>query len=91
MGSIIEGLKKDERKNEHRTSNVQHRMKKKKQISRKGTKAQGEKRLKRKNWKIKSEETEFKKSELLDDILQEPEELIKIFVTSIKTAETKQK
>ncbi len=37
----------------------------------------------------KDEETEFKKSELLDDILQETEELIKIFVTSIKTAEKK--
>ena len=32
----------------------------------------------------KDEETEVKKSELLDDILQEPEELINIFVTSIK-------
>jgi hypothetical protein len=31
------------------------------------------------------------KPELLDDILQETEELIKIFVTSIKTAEKKQK
>jgi len=30
-----------------------------------------------------------KKSELFDDILQETEELIKIFVTSIKTAEKK--
>ncbi len=29
--------------------------------------------------------------ERLDDILQETEELIKIFVTSIKTAEKKQK
>ena len=37
----------------------------------------------------KDEETEFKKPELLDDILQETEELIKIFVTSIKTAEKK--
>ena len=34
----------------------------------------------------KDEETDLKKSELLDDILQETEELIKIFVTSIKTA-----
>ena len=33
----------------------------------------------------------IKKPELLDDILQEIEELIKIFVTSIKTAEKKQK
>jgi len=33
----------------------------------------------------------IKKPELLDDILQETEELIKIFVTSIKTAEKKQK
>ena len=32
-----------------------------------------------------------KKPELLDDILEEPEELIKIYVTSIKTAEKKQK
>ncbi len=39
----------------------------------------------------KDEETEFKQSELLNDILQETEELIKIFVTSIKTAEKKQK
>jgi hypothetical protein len=31
------------------------------------------------------------KPELLDDILQETEELNKIFVTSIKTAEKKQK
>jgi hypothetical protein len=31
------------------------------------------------------------KPELLDDILQETEELIKIFVTSIKTAEKRQK
>jgi len=37
----------------------------------------------------KDEETEFKKPELLDDILQETEELIKIFVTSIKTSEKK--
>ena len=33
----------------------------------------------------------IKKAELLDDILQETEELIKIFVSSIKTAEKKQK
>jgi four helix bundle protein len=33
----------------------------------------------------------IKKPELLDDILEETEELIKIFVTSIKTAEKKQK
>jgi hypothetical protein len=32
-----------------------------------------------------------KRSELLDDTLQETEELIKIFVTSIKTAEKKRK
>jgi len=31
------------------------------------------------------------KPELLDDILEETEELIKIFVTSIKTAEKEQK
>jgi len=37
----------------------------------------------------KDEETEFTKSELLDDILGETEELIKIFVASIKTAEKK--
>ena len=42
-------------------------------------------------WMRKDEETEFQKPELLDDILQETEELIKIFVTSIKTAEKKQK
>jgi len=34
----------------------------------------------------KDEEAEFKKPELLNDILEETEELIKIFVTSIKTA-----
>ena len=39
----------------------------------------------------KGKETEFKKPELLDNILQGTEELIKIFVTSIKTAEKKQK
>jgi len=33
----------------------------------------------------------IKKPELLNDILEETEELIKIFVTSIKTAERKQK
>ncbi len=47
-------------KDEHRTSNVQHRMMN-------------------------------KKTELLNDILKETEELIKIFVTSIKTAEKKKK
>ncbi len=39
----------------------------------------------------KDEETDFKKPELLNDILEETEELIKIFVTSIKTAAKKQK
>ena len=33
----------------------------------------------------------LKKFELLNDILEEPEELIKIFITSIKTAEKKKK
>jgi four helix bundle protein len=33
----------------------------------------------------------IKKLELLNDILEETEELIKIFVTSIKTAEKKKK
>jgi hypothetical protein len=33
----------------------------------------------------------LKQLELLNDILQETEELIKIFVTSIKTAEKKKK
>jgi hypothetical protein len=33
----------------------------------------------------------IKKPELLNDILEETEELIKFFVTSIKTAEKKQK
>ncbi|MFO7740167.1 MAG: four helix bundle protein [Desulfatiglandaceae bacterium] len=33
----------------------------------------------------------IKKNELISDILQETEELIKIFVTSIKTAEKKRK
>jgi len=37
----------------------------------------------------KDQETEFKKPELLNDIIQETAELIKIFVTSIKTAEKK--
>jgi hypothetical protein len=39
----------------------------------------------------KDEETELKKPELPSDILQETEELIKIFVARIKTAEKKQK
>ena len=39
----------------------------------------------------KDEETDFEKPELLNDILEETEELIKIFVTSIKTAEKKKK
>ena len=38
----------------------------------------------------KDEETEFKKPELLNDILEELEELIKVFVTSIKTAAKRQ-
>ena len=42
-------------------------------------------------WMRKDEETGLKKPELLDDILHETEELIKIFVASIKTAEKKQK
>ncbi len=33
----------------------------------------------------------LKKNELLNDILKETEELIKIFVTSIKTAEKKER
>ena len=33
----------------------------------------------------------MKEPELLDDILEEPEELIVIFVTNIKTAEKKQR
>jgi len=33
----------------------------------------------------------IKKPELVNDILEETEELIKIFVTSIKTAEKRQK
>jgi len=39
----------------------------------------------------KEEETDLKKPELLDDILEKTEQLIKIFVTSIKTAEKKRK
>jgi hypothetical protein len=39
----------------------------------------------------KTEETEFKKHELLNVIQEETEELIKICVTSIKTAEKKHK
>jgi len=38
----------------------------------------------------KDEEIEFKKPELLDDILQETEELIKFFVKSINMAKRKQ-
>ena len=46
-----------------------------------------------KAWNIEWEKMKKQslKPELLDDILQETEELIKIFVTSIKTAEKKQK
>jgi hypothetical protein len=39
----------------------------------------------------KTGETEFKKPKLLNVIQEETEELIKICVTSIKTAEKKQK
>ncbi len=39
----------------------------------------------------KDEETEFKQPELLNDIMEKSEELIKVFVTSINTAEKKQK
>jgi len=39
----------------------------------------------------KDEKTEFRKPVLLNDILQETDELIKIFVASIKTAEKKRK
>ena len=39
----------------------------------------------------KNEETEFKKPEQLYGILEETEELIKIFVTSIESAEKKRK
>jgi len=37
----------------------------------------------------KNEKIEFRKPELLNDILQETDELIKTFVASIKTAEKK--
>jgi len=37
----------------------------------------------------KDEKTEFRKPVLLNDILQETDELIKIFVASIKTGEKK--
>jgi len=70
------------RKDEHRTSNVQHR-------------TLNEKRKKKEKMKKQTYDLEerllIKKPELLDDILQETEELIKIFVASIKTAEKKQK
>ena len=65
-------------KDEHRTSNVQHRT----LNGKKGTQ-----RL----LKLIQRVPLIKKPELLNDILQETEELIKIFVTSIKTAEKKQK
>ncbi len=60
-------------KNEHRTSNVQHRM----LNGKKGT---------QRSLKLIQRVPLIKKPELLNDILQETEELIKIFVTSIKTA-----
>ena len=53
---------------EHRTSNIEHRM------------ING-----------KDQETGFKKPEQLNDILEETEELIEIFVTSIESAEKKRK
>ena len=66
----MEGLLK---KNEHRTSNVQHRT------------LNGEMGTQR--WlKLNQRVPLIKKPELLNDILQETEELIEIFVTSIKTA-----
>ena len=68
------------KKNEHRTSNVQL-----------ATGEQALVRLRRiERWMGKDEETEFKKPELLDDILQETEELISacpkspLFVISTK-------
>jgi len=71
---VPKGLKK----NEHRTSNVQHRT----LNGKKGTQ----------RWlKLIQRVPLIKKPELLNDILEETEELIKIFVTSIKTAEKKQK
>ena len=39
----------------------------------------------------KDQETGFKKPEQLNDILEETEELIEIFVTSIESAEKKRK
>ena len=48
------------------------------------------KKMKKQAYDLK-ERLLIKKPELLDDILQETEELIKIFVMSIKTAEKKQK
>jgi len=50
---------------QHRTSNIECRM------------------------KNKDDETDFKKPELLDDILEETKRLTNIFVTSIKTAKKK--
>ena len=65
-------------KNEHRTSNVQHRT------------LNGKKGDPR--WlKLIQRVPLIKKPELLNDILEETEELIKIFVTSTITAEKKQK
>ena len=61
-------LPRTERKNEHRTSNVQ---------SRQGVT----------EWNNMKKQS--LKPELLDDILQETEGLIKIFITSIKMAEKK--
>ena len=43
------------------------------------------------SWPIEKAVRVIKKPELLNDIIEEPKELIKIFVTSIKTAEKKQK
>jgi len=59
-------------KDEHRTSNAQHRP--------------SEIEIKFHGVKMMN-----KKPELLNDILEETEELIKIFVTIIKTAEKKKK
>ena len=60
---------------QHRTSNIEHRM---------------DKKMNRQIYDLEKRLL-IKKPELLDGILEETEELIKIFVTSIKTAEKKQK
>jgi hypothetical protein len=64
-------------KDEHRTSNIEHRT------------SNIEHRTS--NDECENIKKQSLKPELLNDILEETEELIKIFVTNIKTAEKKKK